>query len=92
MNKLFILAIQELEGGTYTIDTILDVINQLTIWSITIGIALSGLAAVIYFIELAVMDAERKERAKRSLVSLVVGITGIVLAISLVNILLRIFI
>lgn len=89
--RMMMLAIEELEGGTYTIDTILSVINQLTVWAIKIGIALSGISAVIGFISIAVLDYERKQRAKQALIMTVVGIFGIVFSISLVNIILRMF-
>ena len=56
MNKLFnVLAINQLEGGTYTVDTILKVIRQITDWALAVGIALAGAALVISFILYAVV-------------------------------------
>lgn len=91
MNNLFMLAIEKLEGGTYTIDTILDVIQQITEWAIKIGLSLAGAALVIGFATLAVVDIDRKQRTKQSIVMTLVGIIGIVIAISLVNIILGMF-
>lgn len=91
MNNLYMLAIEKLEGGTYTIDTILDVIQQITEWAIKIGLALAGAALVIGFATLAVVDIDRKQRTKQSIVMTLVGIVGIVIAISLVNIILGMF-
>jgi len=47
---LNVLAIQQLEGGTYTVDTILKVIKQITDWALAVGISLAGVALVISFI------------------------------------------
>ena len=91
MNNLFMLAIEKLEGGTYTIDTILDVIQQITEWAIKIGLSLAGAALVIGFSTLAIVDADTKQRTKNSIIMTLVGIVGIIIAISLVNIILGMF-
>ena len=80
MKNLFnVLAISQLEGGTYTVDTVLKVIKQITDWALAVGIALAGVALVISFIMYAVVDQT------------LLGIFGIILAISLVNIIIRLF-
>ena len=92
MNKLFnILAISELEGGTYTVDTVLKVIKQITDWALAIGIALAGVALVVSFIMYAVVDVDQKPRVKSRIVQTLFGIVGIIIAISLVNIIIRLF-
>lgn len=92
MSDLFsILAIQELEGGTYTIETILNIIKQLTNWGIAIGLSIAGIAFVISFITLMIVDADQKPRVKSKIVQIFIGIGGIILAISLVNITIRLF-
>ena len=53
-NFLSTLAIQQLEGGTYTIDTVLNVIKQITDWALAVGISLAGIALVVSFIMYAV--------------------------------------
>ena len=59
MKKLInILAIQQLEGGTYTVETVLGIIKQITDWALAIGISLSGIALVICFIMYAVVDVD----------------------------------
>ena len=93
MNKLFnILAISELEGGTYTVDTVLKVIKQITDWALAIGIALAGVALVVSFIMYAVVDVDQKPRVKSRIVQTLFGIVGIIIAISLVNIIIRLFV
>lgn len=90
-NNIYLLAIQQLEGGTYTIDTILKVIKQITDWALAIGISLAGVALVISFIMYAVVDVDQKPRVKTRIVQTLLGIGGIIMAISLVNIIIRLF-
>ncbi|MBQ2946356.1 MAG: hypothetical protein IJY25_03905 [Bacilli bacterium] len=92
MNNLYTLAITQLEGGNYTIDTVLNAIKTVTDWAISIGIALAGLTLVIGFIVFAVVDVEQKVRARQKITQVLLGIGGIVLSISLVNIMIRLFV
>jgi len=91
MKLLNMLAIQQLEGGTYTVDTVLKVIKQITDWALAIGISLAGVALVISFIMYAVVDVDQKPRVKTRITQTLLGIFGIILAISLVNIIIRLF-
>ena len=91
MKLLNMLAIQQLEGGTYTVDTVLKVIKQITDWTLAIGISLAGIALVISFIMYAVVDVDQKPRVKTRITQTQLGIFGIILAISLVNIIIRLF-
>lgn len=86
-----IMNIQQLEGGTYTIETILNVIKQITDWALTIGLSLAGIALVISFITYTVVDVDQKQRVKARIIQTFVGIFGIILAISFVNIIIRLF-
>lgn len=90
-NLLNVLAIEQLEGGTYTVDTVLKIIKQITDWALAIGISLSGIALVICFIMYAVVDVDQKQRVKTRIVQTFLGIFGIIMAISLVNIIIRLF-
>lgn len=91
MNFLNVLAIQQLEGGTYTVDTVLKVIKQITDWAIAIGMSLAGVAVVISFIMYAVVDVDQKPRVKTRITQTLVGIGGIIISVSLVNIIIRLF-
>lgn len=92
MKKIFnILAIQQLEGGNYTVDTVLKVIKQITDWALTVGISIAGVALVVSFIMYAVVDVDQKQRVKTRIFQTLLGIFGIILAISLVNIIIRLF-
>ena len=86
-----VLAIQQLEGGTYTVDTVLKVIKQITDWALAVGISLAGVALVVSFIMYAVVDVDQKPRVKTRILQTLLGIFGIILAISLVNIIIRLF-
>ena len=90
-NLLNVLAIEQLEGGTYTVDTVLNIIKQITDWALAIGISLSGIALVICFIMYAVVDVDQKQRVKTRIIQTLLGIAGIILAISLVNIIIKLF-
>ena len=94
-NFLSTLAIQQLEGGTYTIDTVLNVIKQITDWALAVGISLAGIALVVSFIMYAVVDVvvdvDQKPRVKTRILQTLLGIFGIILAISLVNIIIKLF-
>ena len=92
MNGFLTLAIQQLEGGTYTVDTVLNVIKQITDWALSIGISMAGAALVICFIAYAVVDVDQKPRVKTRIVQTLAGIFGIILAISVVNIIIKLFI
>ena len=90
-NLVNVLAIQQLDGGTYTVDTVLKVIKQITDWALAVGIALAGVALVISFIMYAVVNVDQKPRVKTRIVQTLLGIGGIIMAISLVNIIIRLF-
>lgn len=90
-NFLSTSAIQQLEGGTYTIDTVLNAIKQITDWALAVGISLAGIALVVSFIMYAVVDVDQKPRVKTRILQTLLGIFGIILAISLVNIIIKLF-
>lgn len=90
-NLINILAINQLEGGTYTIDTVLKVIKQVTNWALSVGIAVAGVALIISFISYAVVDVDQKQRVKARIIQTLFGIAGIIMAISLVNMIISLF-
>jgi len=88
---LNILAIERLQGGEYNVDSIIKAIQTFTNWALRVGIALSGVALVIGFILYAVVDVDQKPRVKQRIIQTMFGIIGIVLAISLVNLIISLF-
>ena len=86
-----LLAIQKLEGGTYNIDSILKAIKTLTNWALSIGIAAAGMSLVVGFILYAVADVDKKAHVKQRIIQTLLGIAGIILAISLVNLIIDLF-
>ncbi|MBE6153919.1 MAG: hypothetical protein E7166_06835 [Firmicutes bacterium] len=83
--------ISKLDGGTYSIDTILQAIQKFTSWTLRIGITVSGVALIIGFILYAVSDVDQKARVKQRIIQTLFGIVGIILALSLVNLIIELF-
>lgn len=92
MNYINMLAgIKKLEGGTYNIDTILNAIKTVTDWCLRVGIALSGVSLIVGFIIYAVADVDKKQQVKSRIIQTMFGIIGLILAISIVNIIISLF-
>lgn len=93
MKCIFLLAngIQKLEGGKYTINSILEIIETFTSWVLRVGIALSGVSLLIGFVMYAVVDVDQKPKVKQRIIQTLFGIAGIILALSLVNIIIDLF-
>ncbi len=90
-NSINLLAISKLDGGNYNIDSILSAIKTVTDWCLRIGIALAGVSLVVGFIMYAVADVDRKQHVKQRIIQTMFGIVGIILAISLVNLIISLF-
>lgn len=91
MKYVNLLEIEKLEGGTYNVDSIINAIQTFSNWALRVGIALSGVALIIGFILYAVTDVEQKARVKQRIIQTMFGIIGIILAISLVNLIIDLF-
>lgn len=91
INCLNLLAINKLDGGNYNIDSILNAIKTVTDWSLRIGIALAGVSLIVGFVLYAVADVDRKAHIKQRIIQTMFGIIGIILAISLVNLIIGLF-
>lgn len=92
MNNLVnVLAITKLDGGNYDVNSILNAIKTVTNWALSIGIALAGVSLVIGFILYAVADVDKKAQVKQRIIQTMFGIVGIILAISLVNLIISLF-
>ena len=90
-SSINLLAITKLDGGNYNIDSILKAIKTLTDWCLRVGIALAGVSLVVGFIMYAVADVDRKAHVKQRIIQTMFGIVGIILAISLVNLIISLF-
>ena len=86
-----LMAISKLDGGNYNIDTILNAIKTVTDWCLRVGIALAGVSLVIGFVMYAVADVDRKAHVKQRIIQTMFGIVGIILAISIVNLIISLF-
>lgn len=85
------LDISHLDGGSYDVNSILKALKTLTNWILSIGIAAAGVSLVVGFVLYAVTDVEQKARVKQRIVQTLLGIAGIILAISLVNLIIDLF-
>ena len=90
-SSMNLLAIEKLEGGAYTIDSILQAIDTFSTWALRIGIAAAGASLIIGFILYAVADVDQKQRVKQRIIQTIFGIVGIILAISIVNLIIDLF-
>ena len=90
-NSMNLLAITKLDGGNYNIDSILNAIKTVTDWCLRVGIALAGVSLVVGFVMYAVADVDRKQHVKQRIIQTMFGIVGIILAISLVNLIISLF-
>ena len=86
-----IYAIEKLEGGSYNINSIIKAIQTFSNWALRVGIAMSGVALIIGFILYAVADVDQKHRVKQRIIQTMFGIVGIILAISIVNLIIELF-
>lgn len=86
-----ILAIEKLEGGAYNVDSIIKAIQTFSNWSLKIGIALGGVSLIIGFILYAVADVDQKQRVKQRIIQTMFGVVGIILSISIVNLIIDLF-
>ena len=91
LNSLLLLDIDHLDGGGYNINSILKALKTLTNWVLSIGIAAAGVSLVIGFVLYAVTDVDQKARVKQRIIQTLIGIAGIILAISLVNLIIDLF-
>lgn len=91
LNYAQLLKIDHLDGGGYDVNSILKAIKTLTNWALSIGIAAAGVSLVVGFILYAVSDVDKKAQVKTRIIQTLLGIAGIILAISLVNLIIDLF-
>lgn len=93
MKYINILAngISKLEGGSYNIDTILKAIKTVTDWALRVGISLAGVSLIVGFILYSVADIDKKAQVKQRIIQTMFGVIGIILAISIVNLIIGLF-
>ena len=91
MKYLQLLKIDHLDGGGYDINSILNAIKTFSNWALRVGIAAAGLSLIIGFVLYAVVDVDQKPRVKQRIIQTMLGIVGIILAISIVNLIIDLF-
>ena len=88
-NYLQMLKIEHLEGGGYNVDSIIKAIQTFSTWALRIAAA--GVSLIVGFILYAVVDVDRKAQVKQRIIQTMFGIVGIILAISIVNLIIDLF-
>ncbi len=93
MKKLaYVMAkIDKLEGGDYNVNSIIKAIQTFSQWALRIGIAAAGVSLIVGFILYTVVDVDQKPRVKQRIIQTMIGIVGIILAISIVNLIIDLF-
>ena len=92
MNNLVnLLKIEHLEGRGYNVDAIIKAIQTFSTWALRVGIAAAGVSLIVGFILYAVVDVDRKAQVKQRIIQTMFGIVGIILAISIVNLIIDLF-
>ena len=89
--SILVNGISKLEGGSYNIDTILRAIKTVTDWALRVGIALAGVSLIVGFILYSVADVDKKAQVKQRIIQTMFGVIGIILAISIVNLIIGLF-
>ena len=79
---------EEITKGELTID---DAIQTFSDWALRIGIAAAGVSLIIGFVLYSVVDVDQKQRVKQRIIQTMFGIVGIILAISIVNLIIDLF-
>ncbi len=91
-NLIYVMAkIDKLEGGDYNVNSIIKAIQTFSQWALRIGIAAAGVSLIIGFILYTVVDVDQKPRVKQRIIQTMIGIVGIILAISIVNLIIDLF-
>jgi F0F1-type ATP synthase membrane subunit c/vacuolar-type H+-ATPase subunit K len=91
-NLFYIIAkIDKLEGGDYNVNSIIKAIQTFSQWALRIGIAAAGVSLIVGFILYTVVDVDQKPRVKQRIIQTMIGIVGIILAISIVNLIIDLF-
>lgn len=90
-NIVQLMKIEHLEGGGYNVDSIIKAIQTFSQWALRIGIAAAGVSLIIGFILYSVVDVDQKPRVKQRIIQTMLGIVGIILAISIVNLIIDLF-
>ena len=91
-NLAYVMAkIDKLEGGDYNVNSIIKAIQTFSQWALRIGIAAAGVSLIVGFILYTVVDVDQKPRVKQRIIQTMIGIVGIILAISIVNLIIDLF-
>ena len=78
-------AIEKIEGGDITFDTLGTIIKNLATQIQVLGIILSFICLVIFVIQFIMGDDDTKQRKKKTIIYTLVGVAVLILVPSLIN-------
>lgn len=93
MNKMIYIAegIQKLTGGNYSKEQLIELITKVREWTVGFGLGLAGVALIVGFVMYSIVSVEQKPKIKQGIIQTLLGIVGIILAVSLINIIIDLF-
>ncbi len=80
-----VFAIDKLEGGNITIESLGDIIKKLATTIQIFGIILSFIALVVFVVQFIIGDDETKQRRKKTILYTLGGVALLILVPSLIN-------
>lgn len=81
-----VFAVDKIDGGTITIDSLGSIIKNLARQIQVFGIILSFIAMVVFVIQFIIGDDETKQRKKKTILYTLGGVALLILVPSLINI------
>ncbi len=84
-----VFAVEEIEGGSITIDSLGKIIQNLARQIQVFGIILSFIAMVVFVIQFIIGDDETKQRKKKTIIYTLGGVALLILIPSLINIIIK---
>lgn len=86
LNISSVFAVDKIDGGTITIDSLGSIIKNLARQIQVFGIILSFIAMVVFVIQFIIGDDETKQRKKKTILYTLGGVALLILVPSLINI------
>ena len=78
-------AVEKIEGGDITIDSLANIIKNLANKIQVFGIVISFIALVVFVIQFIIGDDETKQRRKKTIIYTLAGVALLILVPSIIN-------
>jgi len=80
-----VLAVEKIEGGDVTIETLGTIIKNLATQIQVFGIIVAFIALVVFVIQFIIGDDETKQRRKKTIIYTLAGVAVLILVPSIIN-------